>query len=61
MTPSGFNIGIILKIYFYLNILASSLSISVKNIKTPLIIHEPTTSPGWTLADIITAFFYCIV
>jgi hypothetical protein len=46
MTPSGFNIGIILKINFSRRSFASWLSVSVKNSITPHIIQDPTVSPG---------------
>jgi hypothetical protein len=41
---------------FSLRSLASLLWGSVINFKTPLIIHDPTVSPGCTLAEIITHF-----
>jgi len=45
-----------LKMKFSLSKMASWLYGSVMNLMTPLIIHEPTVSPGCTLDDIITHY-----
>ena len=56
MTPSGFSIGTILKIYLSLSSAATSDS-PVKKWRMPLMIHELGVSPGWTRAlNTITCF-----
>ena len=54
MTPSGFSIGMILKMYF-LRSSAASKELLVKKFKIPSIMNEALDSPGWTLAVIIIA------
>jgi len=53
MTPSGFNIGIILKTNVFLNYSAISLLLR-RNLIIPSTMKLPLVSPGWTLPVIIT-------
>ena len=50
--------GRILKTKFYLKSSAAGSSVLVRKFITPLIIHEPTDSPGWTLAVITIPFLF---
>lgn len=58
ITPSGLIIGTSLKINLWRSFLATYESLVMKSIK-PFIIHELGASPGWTLAVMTTAFFFC--
>ena len=61
ITPSGFNIGIILKMYALRKNSASGLDGSVKKSKIPSNIYEDGVSPGCYRAVIIIYFLLSLL